>query len=253
MTIKRALTIGVSALAILAAAAQANAADMGSAPSTGGYKDGPGYIGVNWSGLYLGAHVGGAWSDLQLTEANNWGGPHGYAWNNNPSHVFGGCQIGYNLQRDRLVFGIEADLGYMLLAKKSLEVADPISEGCSKVGGGLYADVTGRLGVTLDRALIYAKGGYAYFGGDIGYETPAWNASVSQSGLSGWTYGGGVEYKLNPSWSLKAEYLHFDFGTGTLVLHPGPGLTEPFPSKFAMDSVKAGINYFVVPGYEPLK
>ena len=96
------------------------------------------------------------------------------------------------------------------------------------MGGGLYADVTGRLGVTLDRALIYAKGGYAYFGGDIGYDTPAWNASVSQSGLSGWTYGGGVEYKLNSSWSLKAEYLHFDFRKQEHSFYiPAPDLRSP--------------------------
>ncbi len=29
----------------------------------------------------------------------------------------------------------------------------------------------------------------------------------------GWTIGAGAEYALNPSWSLKAEYQHFDFGS----------------------------------------
>ena len=30
--------------------------------------------------------------------------------------------------------------------------------------------------------------------------------------LVGWTAGAGAEYALSPSWSLKAEYQHFDFG-----------------------------------------
>ena len=30
--------------------------------------------------------------------------------------------------------------------------------------------------------------------------------------LVGWTAGAGAEYALSPSWSVKAEYQHFDFG-----------------------------------------
>ena len=29
--------------------------------------------------------------------------------------------------------------------------------------------------------------------------------------LTGWTVGGGVEWKVSPLWSIKAEYLHFEF------------------------------------------
>jgi opacity protein-like surface antigen len=39
------------------------------------------------------------------------------------------------------------------------------------------------------------------------------------TGLTGWTAGGGIAYKINPAWSLKSEYLHlqFDFGSDRLV------------------------------------
>ena len=30
--------------------------------------------------------------------------------------------------------------------------------------------------------------------------------SVGHNDLNGWTVGGGVEYKINPAWSVKAEY-----------------------------------------------
>ncbi len=30
--------------------------------------------------------------------------------------------------------------------------------------------------------------------------------------LTGWTLGAGIEYMLGTNWTIKVEYLHFDFG-----------------------------------------
>ena len=46
-------------LTSVVALASANAADM---YAGGGYKDGPAYVGVNWSGLYVGVNGGYGWS-----------------------------------------------------------------------------------------------------------------------------------------------------------------------------------------------
>jgi outer membrane immunogenic protein len=43
-------------------------------------------------------------------------------------------------------------------------------------------------------------------------------ASMSTT-KTGWTVGGGVEYALLNGWSLKAEYLHLDFGTAEITTH----------------------------------
>ena len=82
----------LTAASVVALATAANAADM-YRPSAGGYKDVP-YVGVNWSGVYVGVNGG-------------------YGMNSNNSDMnggFGGGQIGYNVQRGNLVFGVEGDI-----------------------------------------------------------------------------------------------------------------------------------------------
>jgi outer membrane immunogenic protein len=44
------------------------------------------------------------------------------------------------------------------------------------------------------------------------------------SGRVGWTVGGGVEYAIDPNWTVRAEYRYTDFGSFNEYLvstHPG--------------------------------
>ncbi len=38
------------------------------------------------------------------------------------------------------------------------------------------------------------------------------NDNGNNSTLTGWTLGAGIEYMLGTNWTVKVEYLHFDFG-----------------------------------------
>ena len=62
---------------------------------------------------------------------------------------------------------------------------------------------------------------------------------VSHSDLSGWTGGGGVEYQINPAWSLKAEYQFFEFNTFQLITPDG----NFFDDRFTAETFKVGFNY----------
>ena len=103
------------------------------------------------------------------------------------------------------------------------------------VSSDLYGDLTARFGYEMDRTLLYAKGGAALLNADFkanyvgnnctvlgpycagagfldtipGYTIFKYNHSDT---LLGWTAGAGAEYALSQSWSVKAEYQHFDFG-----------------------------------------
>jgi outer membrane immunogenic protein len=241
--------VGILAFTLTSVAAlvSANAADMYRAPEpfAGGYKDGPVY--TSWAGFYLGAHAGGAWADLDVKDLDEVPGK----FKNTTSGAFGGGTVGYNWQgvwHPHLVIGAEIDLGGMDLNHTS---AQPGTGGIinSKIDSGFYMDATARIGYAWDKTLIYAKGGYAFYDGSVS-SIDKGEAFAKVTGLSGWTVGGGLEYKLNPAWSVKAEYQFFDFGTERLTL-PSDG--DRYDNNLTIHSVKAGVNYHFIPAYEPLK
>jgi outer membrane immunogenic protein len=236
------LRSGLLALTLtsVVAFASANAADMyrAPAPSVGGYKDGPAYATVNWSGLYVGVNGGGAW------DANKKDGDA-----LDPSGGFGGGQIGYNWQgvwHPNLVLGIEADFqggdisdsGVGVLSKtKSLAAAKSELE--------WFGTVRGRLGYAFDRALVYGTGGFAY--GSVKNTIGSGTASDTQTG---WVAGGGVEYKLTPAWSIKGEYQFLSLdASGSSLGNLGINGSD----RSEVHTVRAGINYFIGNTYEPLK
>jgi outer membrane immunogenic protein len=120
--------------------------------------------------------------------------------------------------------------------------------------GRRLGDVHRRIGASIDRALVYFKGGGAW-----GREsetisnvaqTPLATAFSSQLSVNryGWTIGMGVEYAFLPNWSAKIEYDFIDFGT-KLYNFPVTS-TAVSASNFAnwnftamVHEMKLGVNY----------
>ncbi len=237
---KNALIFGASMLAVAAAAiVPASAADMYRA-DVGGYKDAPIYSANIWSGFYAGAHLGGAWgtSDVKGTPS----------FSSDANGVIAGGQLGYNWERGNLVLGLELDLGSMDVSHSA---AVPGTALRSSLDSGFYGDITGRLGYSFGTALLYAKGGFAALDAE-GKVTAANGIVTPTNSFTGWTLGGGLEYSLSSAWSVKAEYQHFDFGSEQSNLNIG-GRDFKFDHDLTVDTVKAGVNYHVGHGYEPLK
>jgi opacity protein-like surface antigen len=237
--------------AAAAAAAPASAADMYGAP--GGYKDGPVYANT-WTGFYLGGHLGAAWGRDKVTDLDGFDVQGEVTKNNTGASGVYGLQSGYNWQHGNIVFGVEVDLGAMDLnhqqSNRDIGFTDTAS-----LNSGIYGDVTGRLGYAFGPTLIYAKGGFAFFDGKAnanGFQGTMKDTST----FTGWTLGGGFEYALTPSWSLKAEYQHFDFGSENSTTPFGVNddcNTCRFSHDLTVDTVKLGMNYHFGHGFEPLK
>jgi outer membrane immunogenic protein len=132
-------------------------------------------------------------------------------------------------------------------------VADLFFMNCSSKIEGL-ATVTGRVGASIDRALIYFKGGGAWGreSETISNVALAPLATAFSSNLSvnryGWTIGMGIEYAFLPNWSAKIEYDFIDFGT-KLYNFPVTS-TVVAPINFAgwdftsmIHEMKMGVNY----------
>lgn len=180
----------------------------------------------NWTGAYAGAHVGYSWGNLSSKDnEKDWCsagdkaciakyvGP--FDWS--ADGVFGGGTLGYNYQINSfLVTGIEGDLGYLDLSGAGATASAHASQHQNlSATGGLYADITGRMGILVTpQTLVYGKGGFAFYNGSAAQTTtnPGYS-STPASNFTGWTVGGGVEHYITQNVSLKLEYAHFDFGT----------------------------------------
>lgn len=240
----------------------------------------------SWTGIYLGIGGGTGWGNKEYSwnqdatlaaiavQMQNPGPlPHlGVTQGSHPiSGGFFGGQLGGNWQAGWAVFGIQADAHW----------ADIEGHGSCFDGGAVgtagvsfacndkvtsFGTVTGRVGAAVDRALIYAKGGWAWEHGQhsvnptapfnvMGGNDPLASITAASSSQSrtGWTFGAGVEYAFAQNWSAFVEYDYLDFGTkgansthllslpnnvpASLFLPIQADVTERF------NVVKAGLNY----------
>ncbi len=245
--------------ALMGVAGAASAADL---YKGGSMKDAPVYVPPpTWTGFYIGAHVGGAWADIKNHDLNDYTySGAGYGWNNTNEGVFGGGTVGYNFQSGSFVFGVEADFGGAgLTGNWNNGYAQTYAAGYlwNKTDASFYADVTGRLGYAAGPALFYVKGGWAYLDANMsvgGFDVLGNPWSSKTTGLDGWTIGGGVEYMFAPSWSVKAEYLYFDFGrNNSNWYNSNLNYTWNFDRDLTINTFKVGVNYHLNTVYTPLK
>jgi outer membrane immunogenic protein len=201
----------------------------------------------DFKGFYVGANAGGVSgnSDAHTFTAFS---PTGYFATTSPGAIAiagtqaiggkgftGGGTAGYNFQANNFVLGVETDFGSMNLShSKSTTGTYPC---CVTTGftvtqsletSWLYT-LRPRVGVTAGPLLFYGTGGFAMT--SINYQALFTDtfATAHESGgknnvQTGWTAGGGVEFKTGKHWSVKGEYLHADFGSVTNV---STNLTAP--------------------------
>ena len=221
------------AFVAVGATVPALAADL---PARTTYTKAPAYVAplYNWTGFYVGGHIGGAFNG----DSNFAGLTTG---NNSNGRFLGGLQVGADYQfAPNWVIGLEGQ--YSWLANNNNGVIFP--------GGFVYTNnqralgsVTGRVGYTWGPALVYVKGGYAYSDNNdsltLGGVPAAFALDNGHS--NGYTVGAGVEYLFAQNWSAKVEYQYYDFGKTNFVTPVA--LTGFGSTRNDEHTVKAGLNY----------
>ncbi|THV15246.1 outer membrane protein [Rhizobium rhizophilum] len=142
----------------------------------------------SWAGGYAGILTGYGWGDGEVAgfdesfDGARFGGFAGYNWD-----------LG-----NQLVVGVEGDLNYDW-NEETIAGADYET--------GLNWSARARVGYAMDRALLFAAGGYTGTNveGPLGDDT-----------LHGWTIGGGVDYALTDRMFTRVEYRYNDFGNGNV-------------------------------------
>jgi outer membrane immunogenic protein len=213
--------------AVLITASAASAADLAARPYTKApaYAPPPAPI-YNWTGFYIGGHIGGAFGG-----SNNIAAPGFIGAGNNDGVFMGGGQVGFDTQfSPNWVFGIEANYSFL------------DTNGNPFVNRGL-GSVTGRLGYTWGPALLYVKGGYGW--ADTRFTNGFGGGTFSNNniGRDGYTVGGGIEYLFTQNWSGKVEYQYYDFGNTTTLFTNGAGLATPLSFRNDQHTIKVGLNY----------
>jgi outer membrane immunogenic protein len=130
----------------------------------------------------------------------------------NPQGVIGGAHVGYNLQVNQWVIGLEGSVDGTSISKTvALGFPVDIASLSYSTRASVQGSVRARFGIAFDRILLYATGGAAFAGLQSTYSLAALNESNSTT-RAGWTVGGGLEYAVTNNWSIRAEYRYSDFG-----------------------------------------
>jgi outer membrane immunogenic protein len=237
----------------------------------------------NWTGFYVGGHIGYGWADKDFSlpdiagqKFGDCSGKHqdcfdfsklgSPALSHRLAGLLGGVQAGFNLQSGAFVYGVEGDLSWTGMKEDSLSKLgtfrhldcwyDVYKEIDLKAHTEVnwIATLSGRVGYAIDRVLIYAKGGVAFADQDYNWIVTKGSHELATAKFSdtrtGWIVGGGAEWALGHNWSAKLEYNYMDFGTETLNVGASVCLNGQCSKKDVrvdieehMHVVKLGINY----------
>jgi outer membrane immunogenic protein len=187
----RKFMIGLMAAVTMGVGASAQAADT----TAGGDFD--------WSGFYVGVHGGyvSVKPDFQDTEDPI------YDLDPSFSGVVGGGLLGFNIIRDGILFGAEADFG---ITNAQEDAADSGDNTWNTFDLGWNAHLRLRAGLVMDRATLFVAGGLAMSRLEVDDVDEGFGEDTTTA--LGWTLGAGVDYALTNSVLIRAEYLYDSFG-----------------------------------------
>jgi len=221
-------------------------------PDPYAYDPGPPSFEYNWSGLYVGGHLGAAYTQWDWTFTNPL-----ETIDQSTTGFAGGAQIGLQKQWGRVIIGAELDYTWLDAERTSGSSVAFGTSRAAEVTNLLLA--TGRLGVAQDNLLAYAKGGYAT--ADVDFRSSITNGVVTTSSSErehGWVAGVGMEYGFTSNISIGVEYNYIHLNVEGRDQVPTPaGLAGSQVSDGGIDiqSVMARLNFRFGPSAElfPLK
>lgn len=238
-----------SALAITLAAVTAGpvlAADLSGGKSIASAAYAPSSV-YDWTGGYVGIHAGMARGKSTAKEINTSndptntdycnsdtapfvcnvnGAPHlintpmssfnmiGDKWGTGLRGTIAGVTVGYNKQKGNIVYGVEADVGYLGVRGKSGPSPWSQDDTFLHTDASDYSTARVRVGYAFDRFLVYGTAGAAMARFNSYVDDPDIAIGIMTQRTNtqfGYALGGGVEYALFDNLTIKADFLTMGF------------------------------------------
>jgi high affinity Mn2+ porin len=227
-----------------------------SSDSPGMTTNGPAIDPYDWTGFYIGAHVGYGTGSSSWT-ANSTGAPGPSISGSvdlfsRAGGYLGGFQWGYDYRMaSGVVLGVETDLSFPNYLNGSATISSPL------IGQASYAEavdlsgtVRARFGYAFGDWLAYGTGGFALtydqltrtqlIGTPTGGVAVPGTVEFSMLARTGWAVGAGVEFGFAPNWTARLEYLFIDYGSRQEGFAQG---AQAFDADLAIQEMRLGLNY----------
>jgi outer membrane immunogenic protein len=201
----------------------------------------------NWTGLYIGGNLGGAWETGTLSDSL-----FGGSISNNRSGFIGGGQVGYNWQLyPQFVLGVEwmfdgTDIssnatGPFLSASQRVDGMSSVAARFGYAVNNYAANSYAANNYAANNWLFYGKAGGGWVHDSATLTSVATGFSVGASDTKGgWLLGAGIEYGFTPNWTMRLEYDHLGLDN---VSHTGPFLGDTVTLSRHFDMLTVGLNY----------
>jgi outer membrane immunogenic protein len=223
------------------ASMQANAADLDFAPPP------PMPIVYDWSGFYIGGHVG--WGEANfdgVSDSSELPDDPEFAHfldDLDPNGIVAGVQGGFNWQINSFVLGIEGDITFTDWDDSQNKSDDVISADVDFLGS-----VRGKAGFAFDRIMIYGTGGIAFTDATFRLDNDIDDVDSDSGSVDfddiGFVVGAGGDWAVTDNISVGAVALWYIFDeehdTSTLTDDSDEGDTAEFEDAFV---IRANVNF----------
>jgi outer membrane immunogenic protein len=187
----------------------------------------------DWTGVYGGVHAGFIQANVNIDSRD-------LSYDRDFNGFTGGVLGGVNFQAGNIVFGLDMDFG---------GVAAEDGEGTTKGvrfehGMDWVAHVRGRIGIAMDRLLIYGAGGLAVADFDV-----QGNNGLDDGGhATGWSAGGGLEYAITDNVLIRAEFLHDEYTNERIAVCDAAMVCNNFDLGFTDNIFRIGVSWKFMSG-----
>ena len=186
----------------------------------------------DWSGLYLGAHIGYLWGRTRVEEDGVVTEPNAAT-----KGVVGGVLLGYNWQSGPVVFCLEGDFGWTNAHGTGTTLPPVITtQAPNTYDVNWTSRARGRVGYAFDNWLFFIAGGLAVADFDF-HEGGITTTVPTGAKYTGWSIGGGAELAITHNLVGRVEYLYDDFGHKDYIGSTG----DPYRVSFRGQTVRGAL------------